>query len=180
MLEDVVEQKLAVTSGGRQRRSESERALAAFWRFASQALRIPGDGEQALFAGQFLTLARSADRSRLLRFSREALSRHGEVPVARALAGLVLLYLATQEKQRGLLGVNRERKEMIRTGLSALTTTEPAVAGHAAVLFEHDGTATRKAFAAVVDLLSAFLAFCARNQLDPRSAPAIDRFVARA
>ena len=49
---------------------------------------------------------------------------------ARQLAAMTLLYVAGHEKERGLLGVNKERLKLIRTGLSLLG--DPAAAGQPA------------------------------------------------
>ena len=98
----------------------------------------------------------------------DLMARHPQMRHARALAALTLLYVAGQEKERGLLGVNKERLQLIRSGLSMLG--DPKAAGQVAVLFEVDGPETRQAFAPVVDIVLGYLGFCAREKLDPRSA----------
>ncbi len=141
-------------------------AARAFWTFAEQALgRIP-DENQSLAHAECFAAEKSADRASLVRFARELLARFPKVHEARALASLTLLYVAGQEKVRGLLGVNRERLETLRIALTLLS--DPQAGGSAAVLFEADGVRTRRAFVNVVDILHGYLAFCLRHQLDPQ------------
>lgn len=145
-----------------------------FWGFAEKALgRVP-DPNQSMVGAQSFATARSSDRAHLMRFAHDLVARHPQVLQSRALAGITLLYVAAQEKERGLLGVNKERVKLISSGLSMLG--DPRAAGQVAVLFESDGPETRKAFAPVVDLVFNYLCFCAREKLDPKSADSASRF----
>jgi hypothetical protein len=149
-------------------------ATRAFWNFTEVALgRVP-DEHQNLLHPQCFIAEKSADRASLVRFARELMGRFPKVPQARALASLTLLYVAGQEKVRGLLGVNRERLETIRIALSLLS--DPEAGGHAAVLFESDGGSTRRSFVPVVDILHGYLAYCLKHELDPKKAEAALRF----
>lgn len=148
-------------------------SVRAFWAFAEQALgRAPGDN-QSVASAQCFAAEKSADRANLVRFAQELVARFPKVREARALASLTLLYVAGQEKARGLLGVNRERLETLRIALTLLS--DPEAGGHAAVLFEVDGPRTHRAFVNVVDILHSYLAFCLQHGLDPlRSEAALE------
>jgi hypothetical protein len=140
-------------------------SLRAFWAYAEQALGRNPDDNQSATSAQCFAAEKSADRANLARFARELVARFPKVREARALASLTLLYVAGQEKARGLLGVNRERLEILRVALTLLS--DPEAGGHAAVLFEVDGPRTHRAFVNVVDILHSYLAFCLRHELDP-------------
>jgi hypothetical protein len=112
-----------------------------------------------------------------MRFAHDLLARFPSDRHARSLASLTLLYVAGQEKERGLLGINKERVKLISTGLSLIG--ERKAASQVAVLFEADGPETRRAFAAVVDIIGGFLAFCCRERLDPKDPAAIARFTTK-
>ncbi|HEY3451706.1 MAG TPA: hypothetical protein VGK67_35440 [Myxococcales bacterium] len=148
-----------------------------FWSYAEKALGRMPDPNQSLVGAQSFATARSSDRAHLMRFAHDLVARHPQVRQSRALAALTLLYVAGQEKERGLLGINKERLKLIKSGLSMLG--DARAAGQVAVLFEADGPETRKAFAPLVDIVFNYLGFCAREKLDPRSADAASRFVAR-
>ncbi|MGC4121479.1 MAG: hypothetical protein QM765_44270 [Myxococcales bacterium] len=153
---------------------EPDAEVRQFWSYAEKALgRVP-DPNQSLVGAQSFATARSSDRAHLMRFAHDLVSRHPQVRQARALAAITLLYVAAQEKERGLLGINKERIKLIKSGLSMLGDVRAA--GQVAVLFEADGPETRKAFAPVVDIVLNYLGFCAREKLDPRSADAADAF----
>ena len=146
----------------------------AFWAYAEKALgRVP-DPEQSVVGAQSFAASRGSDRTHLVRFAHDLLARFPSDRHARALAALTLLYVAGQEKERGLLGVNRERLKLISTGLSLIG--EIKAASQVAVLFESDGAQTRQSFSAVVDIVAGFLAVCAREKLDPRQPEAAARF----
>mgnify|MGYP007049770544 FL=1 len=145
-----------------------------FWAFADQALGRMPDPERGILPADTLATARPADRARLARIARSAIERFPQCGPARALSALLLLYVAVQEKERGLLGKNRDRLDMIRTALSLMD--DPGAAGQAAVIFETDGLATRRSFAPVIDLLHRYLGFCLRNELDPTRAETHARF----
>jgi hypothetical protein len=140
-------------------------SVRAFWAFAEQALGRAPDDNQSVTSAQCFAAEKSADRANLVRFARELVARFPKVREARALASLTLLYVAGQEKARGLLGVNRERLEILRIALTLLS--DPEAGGHAAVLFEVDGLRTHRAFVNVVDILHSYLAFCLQHELDP-------------
>ncbi len=152
-------------------------ATREFWNFTEVALgRVPDDSQNLLHPQCFIA-EKSAERTSLTRFARELVGRFPKVPQARALASLTLLYVAGQEKVRGLFGVNRERLETIRVALSLLG--DPEAGADAAVLFESDGGTTRRSFVQVVEILHGFLAFCLKHQLDPQLPEAALRFTKR-
>ena len=130
-----------------------------------------------MVGSQSFAATRSSDRGHLVRFAHDLVARHPQVRHARALAALTLLYVAGQEKERGLLGVNKERLKLIRSGLSMMGDSRAA--GQVAVLFEADGPDTRRAFGPLVDIVMGYLSFCSREKLDPRSADAAAKYVAR-
>ena len=145
-----------------------------FWAYSERALgRVP-DPNESVVGTQSFAASRAADRSHLVRFAHDLVSRFPQQKHARALAALTLLYVAGQEKERGLLGVNKERLKLIHSGLSLVG--DPAAAGQVAVLFENDGPLTRQAFGPIVDIVANYLSFCGREKLDPRLADASTRF----
>lgn len=147
----------------------------SFWAYAEKALgRVP-DPNESLVGQQSFAAGRSSDRAHLVRFAHDLVARFPHERHARALAAMTLLYVAGQEKERGLLGVNKERVKLIGSGLS-LVGGDAEAAGRVAVLFESDGPQTRQAFGAVLELVAGYLAFCGRERLDPKSADAAARF----
>lgn len=139
--------------------------VRSFWEYTEKALgRVP-DPAQSMIGAQSFPVARSSDRTHLVRFAHDLVARYPQCAQARALAALTLLYVAAQEKERGLLGVNKSRLKLLRSGLALLG--DARAAGQVAVLFESDGPDTRQAFAPVVDLVWSYLGFCAREGLDP-------------
>jgi len=153
-----------------------EPEMRAFWSFVEKALGRQPDPSQPMLAPSFV-VARSTDRAHLVRFAHDLVARFPQVRQARTLAALTLLYVACHEKERGLLGVNRERVKLLRSGLSMLG--DRRAAAQVAVFFEADGPDTRRSFAQVVDLIAGYAGFCAREQLDPLLADSAARFVGR-
>jgi len=135
------------------------------------------DPNQSVLGNQSFAAARSADRSHLVRFAHDLLARFPQGRHARQLAALTLLYVAGHEKERGLLGVNKERLKLIRTGLSLIG--DPNAAGQVAVLFESDGPITRAGFGTIVEMVTSFLGFCHREGLDPKTADAFEKFTSK-
>lgn len=152
----------------------SDSGRGDFWGFVDKALdRVPEDSEDPQVRS--LRVERGADRARLESFARELLERFPNHAGARALCSLVQLFVAGQQKERGALaGVNRDRQELIRSGLSLLPAW--SAAADVAVLFENDGPETRASFAVVVDLVRNYLLFCHRNHCDPAAPEAVERF----
>ncbi len=143
----------------------SEECLA-FWQFTEEALGRAPDPSGSTVGQSSFPVQKSSDRARLVRFAHSLLERFSQVPQARSLAALVLLFVAGHEKERGLLGVNRERVEMLRTGLSLMGELKPA--SQVAAMFEHDGTHTRESFIVVLEAVRKYLGYCLANKLDPR------------
>ena len=93
--------------------------------------------------------------------------RFDTVPEAKTFACMVKLYLAAQLKEKGLFGgVNQKRKEAFIAALGLLSA-EPLAAGHCAVWFELDGKESLEKLHDGLDVLTDYLQFCARQNLDP-------------
>lgn len=168
---DIVE---AVDASPPEPEPEPDDATLAFWAHTFETLQMaPGaDGRaaQRLFATET-----RADRKRLVEYL-DSLRPHLAVPEARAFACLVRLMLAAQTKEKGLFGqANPVRMEAVEAALALLAPT-PAAAGHAAVWFELDGPETRETLAKGLDVVTRFLAYCHREQVDPLDARARHRF----
>ncbi len=151
-------------------------ATKDFWKYAEQNLGRAPNLKRPLVGSQSFAVARNTDRSQLLRLADEIATRFPHIPHARVLVSLIRLYVAGQQKERGLLGnLNRERLDILREGLSFLGDS-PEIAGQVAVLFENDGPLTRQAFEVVVEITCSFLSFCSKHSLDPRQPEAVIRF----
>lgn len=148
-------------------------SVLAFWAHTFKALEVlPGEGARQ---GRFLASESRNDRKRLTTYL-DGLGPHLAVPEARAFAALIRLMLAGQTKEKSLFGQpNPRRVEALETALSLLAPT-PEAAGRSAVWFELDGPPTQEALARGLELLTEFLAFCARNQLDPLAQATVHRF----
>ena len=145
-----------------------------FWKFASEALgRVPNEGS-AVVGVQSFAADKAGDRARLVRFAHDLLARFPTCAPARALSSLVLLFVAAQQKERSLTGPNRERADLLRTGLTLQSS--PEWVSRVAVLFETDGTLTRQCFGAIVEVMNAYLAFCLRQRLDPKSPDTVRKY----
>lgn len=148
-------------------------ATLRFWDYTFAALQVaPGEGVRS----RMLATETRADRKRLTTWL-DGLGPHLQVAEARSFASLVRLMLAGETKEKSLFGqANPRRKEALQSAF-ALLTADPEAAGRAAVWFELDGPQTRDALDRGLELLVPFLAFCARQALDPLSPATVEKYL---
>ncbi len=145
-----------------------------FWAHTFDVLQMAGGAEGRTSQRLFATETR-ADRKRLVDYL-DTLPSHLAVPEARAFACLTRLLLAVQTKEKGLFGqANPVRQDAVTAALGLLTSP-PDAAGRAAVWFELDGPDTREQLAKGLEVLTQYLAWCARENVDPLSTAAPRRF----
>ncbi|MBL8912496.1 MAG: hypothetical protein JNM17_17520 [Archangium sp.] len=154
---------------------EPDDGTLAFWEYTFAALQMaPGEGQQR---ARMLASESRADRKRLTTWL-DGLNPHLNVPEARAFGSLVRLMLAAETKEKSLFGqANPRRKEALEQAFALLSPT-PDAAGHAAVWFELDGAETQAALDRGLELLIPFLAFCARESLDPLKSETVQKYLA--
>lgn len=148
-------------------------AALRFWDYTFASLQVvPADGVRT----RMLATETRNDRKRLTTWL-DGLGPHLPVPDARSFASLVRLMLAGETKEKSLFGqANPRRKEALHAALSLLGP-DPEAAGRAAVWFELDGQQTKDALQRGLELLVPFLAFCAREALDPLSPATVERYL---
>jgi hypothetical protein len=152
---------------------EPSEATLAFWDYTFASLQLaPADGLRA----RMLATESRADRKRLTTWL-EGLGAHLAVPEARAFASLVRLVLASETKEKSLFGQSNPRRKEALTAAFALLSPHPEAAGHAAVWFEMDGWETQQALQRGLELLTPFLAFCARQSLDPLRPETVEKYL---
>ncbi len=145
----------------------------AFWAWTFSALR-PGE-VKASEVPRMLGTSNRAQRRRLNAWL-DGLTPYADVPEAGAFATLARLLLTQETKEKTLFGQpNPRRREALTAALSTLSG-DAAAAGRAAVWFEFDGPETHAALQRGLAFLQAYLAFCARNALDPLDAASVRRF----
>lgn len=154
---------------------EPDDSTLAFWEYTFAALQgAPGEGQQR---ARMLASESRTDRKRLTTWL-DGLNPHLNVPEARAFGALVRLMLAAETKEKSLFGqANPRRKEALEQAFALLSPT-PDAAGHAAVWFELDGQETQAALDRGLELLTGFLAFCARHSLDPLRSETVQKYLA--
>lgn len=147
-------------------------ATIKFWDYTFAALQTaPTDGVRT----RMLATETRADRKRLTTWL-DGLGPHLAIPEARTFASLVRLVLAGETKEKSLFGqANPRRKEALQSAF-ALLTADPEAAGRAAVWFELDGQQTKDSLSRGLELMVPFLAFCAREALDPLSPAAVEKY----
>lgn len=148
-------------------------ATLKFWDYTFASLQVsPGDGVR----NRMLAAETRADRKRLNTWL-DGLGPHLPIEEARSFASLVRLMLASETKEKSLFGqANPRRKEALQ-GAFSLLVANPEAAGRAAVWFELDGQQTKDALGRGLELLVPFLAFCAREALDPLSPTAVEKYL---
>lgn len=151
---------------------DPEPATLRFWDYTFASLQTaPTDGVRT----RMLATETRNDRKRLTTWL-DGLGPHIAVPEARAFASMVRLMLAGETKEKSLFGqANPRRKEALQSAFTLLTAN-PEAAGRAAVWFELDGQQTKDALARGLELMVPFLAFCAREALDPLSPAAVEKY----
>lgn len=153
---------------------EPDAATLDFWAHTFEVLQLAGGADGRSSQRLFATETR-ADRKRLVEYL-DSTASHLAVPEARAFACLLRLLLAAQTKEKGLFGqANPVRQEAVTAALGLLSAN-PEAAGRAAVWFELDGAETREHLAKGLDLVTKFLAWCSRAQVDPLDPQAPKRF----
>lgn len=152
---------------------EPDPATLKFWDYTFASLQLaPADGLRT----RMLATEGRNDRKRLTTWL-DGLGSHLAVPEAKPFASLVRLMLAGETKEKSLFGqANPRRKEALQ-GAFSLLTADPEAAGRAAVWFELDGEQTKDALHRGLELLVPYLAFCAREALDPLSPAAVERYL---
>lgn len=148
-------------------------AALEFWNYTFASLQLaPTDGVRT----RMLATESRPDRKRLTTWL-EGLGPHLAVPQARAFASLVRLMLAGETKEKSLFGQSNPRRKEALQGAFSLLVANPDAAGQAAVWFELDGPQTIEALQRGLELLVPFLAFCAREALDPLSPQAVAKYL---
>lgn len=146
--------------------------------FAAALLRQMGhEVEKGRFRfGSGFETDSSGDLDRLESFARDCVPRGELVPTAAGLAWLLPIHAAAGMKKTSLFGrANHRRGRLLEEGLARWPGEMAALVGAAeVVLFE--GPIARQGFARVLDAVMEYLAFCARNRLDPRAAASATRF----
>lgn len=141
------------------------------------AKQLGQDSEHGLFGAVGFETASSRDLDRLEAFLNQALSYADLVPTARGMASLGHLFLATHLRMKTLFGKrNARRAAAVRAGLLRIPADREAMA-QAAAVFELEGGSAMVAFEKVLELLIDYLAFCNRQQLDPRAAATVDAYI---
>jgi hypothetical protein len=138
----------------------------AFWQWATKALDLLPDPKQPRAFKRLLNVENRADRKKLTEFL-EAAEPQLPVPDARAFSALLRLMLAGQLKEKSLFGQKNARRSEAFAQAFALLDGNPRAAGHGAVWFELDGPDTLASLQRGLDVLSAFVTWCARERRDP-------------
>ncbi len=146
--------------------------------FAAALLRHMGhEVEKGRFRfGSGFETDSSGDVDRLEAFARDCVSRGELVPAAAGLAWLLPIHAAAGMKRTSLFGrANHRRSRLLEEGLSRWPNEMAALVGAAEVVV-FEGPIARKGFTHVLDAVMEYLAFCARNTLDPRAPASATRF----
>lgn len=153
--------------------ADPDEATLAFWDYTFSSLQEPPADNQK---PRMLATESRSERKRLTTWL-GGLGQHLAVPEARAFAALVRLLLAGETKQKSLFGQPNPRRKTALESAFALLSPTPEAAGRAAVWFELDGPETREALNRGLALLTEFLAYCARNELDPLDAQVVEKYL---
>lgn|GEM_PF-2185172 len=157
---------------------EPDDATQTFWRHTEEALGLLPNADAPRMDRRALSAEGRAERKKLNTWLDGVPRRFNTVPEARTFACLTKLYMAAQLKEKGLFGgVNTKRKEAFVSALGLLSA-EPLAAGHAAVWFELDGKETLEHLGNGLDVLTDYLQFCARENLDPLDPSVPGQFMA--
>jgi hypothetical protein len=156
---------------------EPDAKSQAFWRFTEKALVLLPGSEVARFGERAFSADDRQARQKLNGWLDGAAEQFGEVPDSKAMQCLVRLYMASQIKHKTLFGqANPKRKEAFREALSLLSCDLDAAA-RATVWFELDGQETVDHLYNGLEVVVAFLRFCALQRRDPLDATAVDDYL---
>jgi hypothetical protein len=156
---------------------EPNEAAQTFWRHTEAALGLLPPAEAPRMDRRTLSAEGRAERKKLNGWLEGVTRRFDTVPEARAFACLMRLYMAAQLKEKSLFGgVNAKRREAFASALELLSA-EPQAAGHCAVWFELDGKETLDHLSNGLEVLTDYLQFCARQNLDPLDPQVPGRFL---
>ena len=145
----------------------------AFWDYTFASLQLaPADGLRS----RMLATESRTDRKRLTTWL-DGLGQHLAVPEARAFASMVRLMLAAETKEKSLFGQHNPRRKEALSAAFAMLSPDPEAASHAAVWFDLDGQETRDSLNRGLELLTEFLAFCARHTLDPLQPASVEKYL---
>ena len=146
---------------------EPDEAAQTFWRHTEAGLGLLPAPDAPRMDRRALSAEGRAERKKLNGWLDGVTQRFDTVPESRTFACLMRLYLAAQLKEKGLFGgVNAKRREAFVAALQLLSA-EPLAAGHCAVWFELDGKETVEHLNNGLEVLTDYLQFCARQNLDP-------------
>lgn len=153
---------------------DPDQATMAYWAFATKALDLLPDPRQPRPAMRLLNVESRTDRKRLTEFLESAQPYAQQNADAQAFSCLLRLMLAGQLKEKSLFGQPNARRAEAFMDAFALLSTNPRAAGHGAVWFEMDGPETLQALHRGLDVMTQYVAWCARERRDPldRSAQA--------
>jgi hypothetical protein len=175
-LQDLVEEAPAPAPKAKPRRPsldvdvgdyEPDAAAQAFWRHTEKALELLPPADAPRLDRRTLSADGRTERKKLNGWLDGMGNKFENVPESKAFACLMKLYMAAQLKEKGLFGgANAKRKEAFIAALGLLSA-EPLAAGHCAVWFELDGKETLEHLENGLDVLTDYLQFCARENLDP-------------
>lgn len=146
---------------------EPDEAAQTFWRHTEAALGLLPPAEAPRLDRRALSAEGRAERKKLSGWLEGVTQRFDTVPESRTFACLMRLYMAAHLKEKSLFGgVNAKRRQAFVAALELLSP-EPLAAGHCAVWFELDGKETIEHLNSGLEVLTDYLQFCARQQLDP-------------
>ncbi|MBS1150002.1 MAG: hypothetical protein H6Q89_1700 [Myxococcaceae bacterium] len=146
---------------------EPDEATQTFWRHTEETLGLLPAADAPRMDRRALSADGRTERKKLNGWLDGVTRRFNTVPEARTFACLTKLYMAAQLKEKGLFGgANAKRKEAFVAALELLSA-EPVAAGHCAVWFELDGKETLEHLGNGLEVLTDYLQFCARQNLDP-------------
>ncbi len=146
---------------------EPDEATQTFWRHTEETLGLLPPADAPRMDRRALSAEGRTERKKLNGWLDGVNRRFDTVPEAKTFACLVKLYMAAQLKEKGLFGgANAKRKEAFVAALGLLSA-EPLAAGHCAVWFELDGKETLEHLGNGLEVLTDYLQFCARQNLDP-------------
>lgn len=139
----------------------------AFWRHTEAELLLLPPLDMPRSSVRVLMAEERQDRKRLQGYLDGLGDRFKTVPEAATFQCLLRLYLAGHLKDKSLFGAPNEKKKTAVKAALEFLTAEPEAAGHGAVWFELDGAETSKRLWEGLTPMFGYLAFCARQQLDP-------------
>ncbi len=157
---------------------EPDEAAQTFWRHTEEALTLLPSPDAPRMDRRTLSADGRAERKKLNGWLDSVGRGFDTVPEAKTFACLMKLYMAAQLKEKSLFGgVNAKRKEAFISALELLSA-EPLAAGHCAVWFELDGKETLEHLGTGLEVLTDYLQFCARENLDPLDPAVPSQFMA--